>query len=207
MADNLIIRHDFLRCRAHRRVVQTADLEHSNRAIQRFRKPAWGLLSLHRNVADGPRHIPSGENTLTNFDYFSAHQPRVLVVEPHAFQLFDVQNVFFSMGCYRVFPVMTLEDLDAILVNCKETFDLALCTSGAFGLSDRELAGRVCANGKASNLILLTGPQDEEPVRLLPNPCFKQLPLLGFLPKPVSPMSLRAMAERMHLTQDTTLSA
>jgi hypothetical protein len=144
---------------------------------------------------------------LTNFDYFSAHQPRVLVVEPHAFQLFDVQNVFFSMGCYRVFPVMTLEDLDAILVNCKETFDLALCTSGAFGLSDQALARRVCANGKASNLILLTGPQDEEPVRPLLKPCFKHLPLLGFLPKPVSPMSLRAMAERMNLTQDTTLSA
>lgn len=144
---------------------------------------------------------------MTNFDYFSAHQPRVLVVEPHAFQLFDVQNVFFSMGCYRVFPVMTLEDLDAILVNCKETFDLALCTSGSFGLSDQALARRVCANGKASNLIILTGPQGEEPVRPLHRPCFKHLPLLGFLSKPVSPMSLRAMAERMTLTQDTTLSA
>ena len=151
--------------------------------------------------------FPGWESILTNFDYFSAHQPRVLVVEPHAFQLFDVQNVFFSMGCYRVFPVMTLEDLDAILVNCKETFDLALCTSGAFGLSDAALGQRVCANGKAANLIILTGPEDSKPAQRPHKPAFKHLPLLGFLPKPVSPMSLRAMAEQMNPGQATTLSA
>lgn len=135
---------------------------------------------------------------MTNFDYFSAHQLRVLVVEPHAFQLFDVQNVFFEMGCYRVLPVMGLEDLDTTLNDCKESFDLALCTSGAFDLSDQELAQRVCATSKVANLIMLTGSPHQEPLRPLHKPDFKHIPLLGFLPKPLSPMALRAMVERMN---------
>lgn len=132
---------------------------------------------------------------------------RVLVVEPHPFQLFDVQSVFFDMGCYRVFPVMGLEDLDTTLKNCQESFDLAMCTSGAFDLSDQELARRICAKSKVANLIMLTGDRPLEGLEQLHKRGFKHIPLLGFLPKPLSPISLRGMVERMNSPADSTLSA
>jgi hypothetical protein len=127
----------------------------------------------------------------------SQRKLRVLLVESHAFQLFDLQSLFYDLGCHYLTSVMSQAEFERTLADTEHRFDLAVCGCGAFDLDDQALAQVLCASGRVDNLIMTTGG-DLRQYRALSHQLRAQgLPLLGFMQKPLLPEAMRSMLEEV----------
>jgi CheY-like chemotaxis protein len=118
---------------------------------------------------------------------------RILLIEPHAFQLFDIQTLLYDLGCHYLTPAMTHDDLSRVLASATTPFDVAICSVGTFDMSDLELADLVYSTHKVEHLILLSDNEVPTPALLAVQVQRPPRPLLGVLQKPLKPLPMLAM--------------
>jgi len=122
---------------------------------------------------------------------------RILLIEPHAFQLFDTQTLLYDLGCHYLTPVMSQDELARVLRSSREHFDVAICSVGTFDMSDLELAELVYADRKVRHLILLSDGQVPAPALLASLVRRPAQPLLGIVQKPLRATTMRALFDRV----------
>lgn len=122
---------------------------------------------------------------------------RILLVEPRPFQVFDIETVLYQIECYLISPVLVTSQLKDLLNTARHEYDLAICTSGSFGMSDLELMDLLCKNRKVHNVLLLATYDAEKRQDLLIRAGRLRLPLLGFLEKPLTAFDLSKMLARL----------
>lgn len=130
---------------------------------------------------------------------------RVLVVEERPFQLNDIEGLLNRIGCYRIATALEPDQLEQVLNSSTRPFDMAVCTAGSFALDDLFLLERLCHERKVQHVVLLAEYDTERQNALLSNAWRRRIPLLGFLPKPLTSSALSEMLERLpRLTPPST---
>ncbi|WP_455921634.1 hypothetical protein [Pseudomonas putida] len=140
--------------------------------------------------------LPSGYAVIDR-ELLENSRLRILLIEPHAFQLFDTQTLLYELGCHYLTPVMSQDELAHVLRTATGHFDVAICSVGTFDMSDLDLAELVYADRKVRHLILLSDGQVPAPQLLACQVARPAQPLLGIVQKPLKPNTLLALFRRV----------
>jgi len=142
------------------------------------------------------RSLPTGF-AVTDRELLENSRLRILLIEPHAFQLFDTQTLLYDLGCHYLTPAMSQDEVTRVLRERQVPFDVAICSVGTFGMSDLDLAELVYAENKVRHLILLSDGQVPAPALLACQVQHPAQPLLGIVQKPLRANTLLALFRRV----------
>lgn len=113
-------------------------------------------------------------------------QLRILLVEDHPFQLLATQCLLTSFGFSQLTHAENAEQAIRLMTQCEAPFDILLCDQCLPDLPGLELIDIACRRGFAKQAILLSGLPVPELQCLELQALQRQLPLLGYLCKPLS---------------------
>ncbi|SDW52327.1 CheY chemotaxis protein or a CheY-like REC (receiver) domain [Pseudomonas syringae] len=115
----------------------------------------------------------------------SRNNLRILLVEDHPFQLIATQVLLNNQGYFLLTPALTAAEAMAAMQRSPEPYDLLLCDQCLPDLSGFELIGQAFRYGLARRAILLSGLPDAQLEDLQQCAAKRNLPLLGYLSKPL----------------------
>lgn len=111
---------------------------------------------------------------------------RILLVEDHPFQLLATQCLLRSFGFERLTPAENAEQAIHLMTLADAAFDVLLCDQCLPDLPGLELIEIASRRGFITTAILLSGLPSAELSNLLTQALARDLPLLGYLPKPLN---------------------
>ncbi|MCK6186712.1 MULTISPECIES: response regulator [unclassified Pseudomonas] len=111
---------------------------------------------------------------------------RILLVEDHPFQLLATQCLLRSFGFERLTPAENAEQAIHLMTLADTPFDVLLCDQCLPDLPGLELIEIASRRGFITTAILLSGLPSAELSNLLTQALTRDLPLLGYLPKPLN---------------------
>ncbi|MDE1168382.1 MAG: hypothetical protein PW845_24135 [Pseudomonas sp.] len=134
---------------------------------------------------------------MINRELLENRKLRILLIESHAFQLYDTQSLLYDLGCHYLTPVMSREELARVLAHAPGRFDLAICSVGTFDMSNLQLADLVYATHKVEHLVLLSDGDVPPPPLLARQAQRSPRPLLGILQKPLGRLPMMDLFARV----------
>lgn len=118
---------------------------------------------------------------------------RILLVEDHPFQLLATQCLLRSFGFDQLTAVENAEQAIRAMSQSEHPFDLMLCDQCLPDLPGLELVEIASRRRFISSAILLSGLPTPELVNLTTQAAQRNLPLLGYLPKPLNKNDLEIL--------------
>lgn len=116
----------------------------------------------------------------------SRYRLRLLLVEDHPFQLLATQCLLNSFGFDRLTLAENAEQAIRLMTQCEQPFDLMLCDQCLPDLPGLELVEIASRGGFIVGAILLSGLPALELENLNTQALQRNLPLLGYLAKPLN---------------------
>ena len=111
---------------------------------------------------------------------------RILLVEDHPFQLLATQCLLRSFGFDQLTPVENAEQAIRLMSQSEHPFDLMLCDQCLPDLPGLELVEIASRQRFITSAILLSGLPPAELINLKKQALQRNLPLLGYLSKPLN---------------------
>lgn len=111
---------------------------------------------------------------------------RILLVEDHPFQLLATQCLLRSFGFEQLTPAENAEQAIRLMTLSESPFDILLCDQCLPDLPGLELIEIASRRGFITTAILLSGLPVAELCTLQTLALKRDLPLLGYLPKPLN---------------------
>lgn len=111
---------------------------------------------------------------------------RILLVEDHPFQLLATQCLLRSFGFERLTPAENAEQAIHLMACTLAPFDLLLCDQCLPDLPGLELIEIASRRRFITAAILLSGLPTVELSSLITQALNRDLPILGYLPKPLN---------------------
>ncbi|KRP41494.1 Response regulator receiver domain-containing protein [Pseudomonas libanensis] len=111
---------------------------------------------------------------------------RILLVEDHPFQLLATQCLLRSFGFEQLTPVENAEQAIRLMSQSEHPFDLMLCDQCLPDLPGLELVEIASRQRFITSAILLSGLPPAELINLKKQALQRNLPLLGYLSKPLN---------------------
>ena len=111
---------------------------------------------------------------------------RILLVEDHPFQLLAAQCLLNSFGFDRLTPAENAEQAIRFMSQAQTPFDIMLCDQCLPDLPGLELIDIASRRGFIKVAVLLSGLPLEELSALKTQALKRDLPLLGYLSKPLN---------------------
>ncbi|AZE66131.1 response regulator [Pseudomonas synxantha] len=111
---------------------------------------------------------------------------RILLVEDHPFQLLATQCLLKSFGFDQLTPVENAEQAIRLMSQSEYPFDLMLCDQCLPDLPGLELVEIASRQRFITSAILLSGLPPAELINLKKQALQRNLPLLGYLSKPLN---------------------
>ncbi|AMS21092.1 response regulator [Pseudomonas synxantha] len=111
---------------------------------------------------------------------------RILLVEDHPFQLLATQCLLKSFGFDQLTPVENAEQAIRLMSQSEHPFDLMLCDQCLPDLPGLELVEIASRQRFITSAILLSGLPPAELINLKMQALQRNLPLLGYLSKPLN---------------------
>jgi CheY-like chemotaxis protein len=115
-----------------------------------------------------------------------AQQLRILLVEDHPFQLLATQCLLKSFGFNQLTPTENAEQAIRLMTQTPTPFDIMLCDQCLPDLPGLELVEIASRQGFIRGAILLSGLPTQELATLKAQAMQRNLPLLGYLAKPLN---------------------
>ncbi len=116
----------------------------------------------------------------------SRYTLRILLVEDHPFQLLATQCLLKSYGFDQLTPVENAEQAIRTMIQSEQPFDLMLCDQCLPDLPGLELVEIASRRRYVTRAILLSGLPAEDLIKLTTQASQRNLPLLGYLSKPLN---------------------
>ncbi|MFO2464045.1 response regulator [Pseudomonas sp. 15FMM2] len=129
-------------------------------------------------------------------------QLRILLVEDHPFQLLAIQSLLNSFGFNQLTPTENAEQAIRLMAKTDIPFDIMLCDQclpDMTGLALVEIASRA---GFIKHAILLSGLPATELEALKTQALESNIPLLGYLAKPLDKETWTQMVRMSGLARD-----
>ncbi|KAF1030483.1 MAG: hypothetical protein GAK37_01343 [Pseudomonas sp.] len=123
-------------------------------------------------------------------------QLRILLVEDHPFQLLATQCLLTTFGFTRLTLAENAGQAIALMTQTLTPFDILLCDQCLPDLPGLELVDIACRRGFIKQAILLSGLPVAELTALHTQAKQRQLPLMGYLSKPLNKDELTALLFR-----------
>ena len=117
----------------------------------------------------------------------------ILLVEDHPFQLLATQCLLRSFGFERLTPAENAEQAIRSMTQTEAPFDIILCDQCLPDLPGLELIEIASRRRFIHSAILLSGLPTEELMALKTQALRRELPLLGYLSKPLNKDELIAL--------------
>lgn len=114
------------------------------------------------------------------------HRLRLLLVEDHPFQLLATQCLLNSFGFDQLSLAENAEQAIRLMTQAEEPFDIMLCDQCLPDLPGLELVEIASRRGFIVGAILLSGLPTLELENLNNQALRRNLPLIGYLPKPLN---------------------
>ncbi|MBF6027052.1 response regulator [Pseudomonas sp. P115] len=118
---------------------------------------------------------------------------RLLLVEDHPFQLLATQCLLNSFGFTQLTLAENAEQAIRVMTQCNAPFDLMLCDQCLPDLPGLELIDIAKRRGFIVHAILLSSLPATELANLIKQALHRNLPLLGYLSKPLNRDELMAL--------------
>ncbi|AZE77649.1 response regulator [Pseudomonas synxantha] len=118
---------------------------------------------------------------------------RILLVEDHPFQLLATQCLLKSFGFDQLTPVENAEQAIRLMSQSEHPFDLMLCDQCLPDLPGLELVEIASRQRFITSAILLSGLPQAELINLKRQALQRNLPLLGYLSKPLDKNQLESL--------------
>lgn len=118
---------------------------------------------------------------------------RLLLVEDHPFQLLATQCLLNSFGFDQLSLAENAEQAIRLMTQCDAPFDLMLCDQCLPDLPGLELIDIAKRRGFIVHAILLSGLPITELANLSKQALLRNLPILGYLSKPLNRDELMAL--------------
>ncbi|AZE71986.1 response regulator [Pseudomonas synxantha] len=118
---------------------------------------------------------------------------RILLVEDHPFQLLATQCLLKSFGFDQLTPVENAEQAIRLMSQSEHPFDLMLCDQCLPDLPGLELVEIASRQRFIISAILLSGLPQAELINLKRQALQRNLPLLGYLSKPLDKNQLESL--------------
>ncbi|AZE60183.1 MULTISPECIES: response regulator [Pseudomonas] len=118
---------------------------------------------------------------------------RILLVEDHPFQLLATQCLLKSFGFDQLTPVENAEQAIRLMSQSEHPFDLMLCDQCLPDLPGLELVEIASRQRFITSAILLSGLPPTELINLKRQALQRNLPLLGYLSKPLDKDQLESL--------------
>ncbi|KTB81309.1 response regulator [Pseudomonas syringae pv. syringae PD2766] len=125
----------------------------------------------------------------------SRNNLRILLVEDHPFQLIATEVLLNNQGYFLLTPALTAADAMNAMQRSPAPYDLLLCDQCLPDLSGLELIDQALRHGLARQAILLSGLPDSQLENLQKSALKRNLPLLGYLRKPLHGPDLSRLLE------------
>lgn len=119
--------------------------------------------------------------------------PRILLVEDHPFQLIATQCLLNSYGFTRLSPCENAEQALKLMTQARAPYDILLCDQCLPDLPGLELIEIANRQGLIRQAILLSSLPDTELENLKIQALQRNLPLLGYLTKPLNSRALEML--------------
>lgn len=113
-------------------------------------------------------------------------QLRILLVEDHPFQLLAIQSLLNSFGFTQLTPTENAEQAIKFMTQSELPFDVMICDQCLPDLSGLELVDIASRAGFIKRAILLSGLPMIELENLKAQAVRRNIPLLGYLAKPLN---------------------
>lgn len=123
-------------------------------------------------------------------------QPRILLVEDHPFQLLATQCLLKIFGFDQLTPAENAEQAIKLMTLAQTPFDIMLCDQCLPDLPGLELVEIASRAGFIRYAILLSGLPAVELENLKVQAIQRDVPLLGYLVKPLNKEQLGALISR-----------
>ncbi|MBV4483138.1 response regulator [Pseudomonas khavaziana] len=117
----------------------------------------------------------------------------ILLVEDHPFQLLATQCLLKSFGFHQLTPVENAEQAIRLMSQSEHPFDLMLCDQCLPDLPGLELVEIASRQRFITSAILLSGLPQAELINLKRQALQRNLPLLGYLSKPLDKNQLESL--------------
>lgn len=113
------------------------------------------------------------------------HDPCILLVEDHPFQLVATQCLLKSFGFHQLTTTNSAENAIQLMNQARRPFDILLCDQCLPDLPGLELIGLATQHGLIKQAIILSSLTSRELETLKSTATELRLPLLGYLVKPL----------------------